>query len=320
MNTQHLEEFLILARELNCTIAAQQAFVARATLIEHMGELESELGCRLFARNEGRYRLTPIGRRFVRTASGMLENVKTVCDEYRDLAGNFLSVRIAATNLPWLETLVHRARKALAAENPRIVIEITPMPGASSTLEALSDDDNDIVVCGRKHWDGDVTSESIPCGFDGFKISEETIELWVTEGNPLFERACIRARDLDGCTLLLPPDIYAGYVRDGVADRFAERGAHVTLRSMPPGDHFDYFANGFDADVRVVPTTLKPRFGLDRREECRTFNLVDLPFVTDFYAIYRSALLSDPLARKLVETMRSLAQEDDRKRRARASA
>ncbi len=51
MNTQHLEEFLILARELNCTIAAQQAFVARATLIEHMGELESELGCRLFARN-----------------------------------------------------------------------------------------------------------------------------------------------------------------------------------------------------------------------------------------------------------------------------
>ena len=174
MNTQHLEEFLILARELNCTIAAQQAFVAGATLIEHMGELESELGCRLFARSEGRYRLTPIGRRFVRTASGMLENVKTVCDEYRDLAGNFLSVRIAATNLPWLETLVHRARKALAAENPRIVIEITPMPGASSTLEALSDDDNDIVVCGRKHWDGDVTSESIPCGFDGFKISNST--------------------------------------------------------------------------------------------------------------------------------------------------
>ncbi len=86
----------------------------------------------------------------------------------------------------------------------------------------------------------------------------------------------------------------AGYVRDGVADRFAERGAHVTLRSMPPGDHFDYFANGFDADVRVVPTTLKPRFGLDRREECRTFNLVDLPFVTDFYAIYRSTRRPPP--------------------------
>ncbi len=40
MDTRHVEEFLILSKTLNYTTAAQEAFIARPTLVEHIAELE----------------------------------------------------------------------------------------------------------------------------------------------------------------------------------------------------------------------------------------------------------------------------------------
>ena len=47
-----------------------------------------------------------------------------------------------------------------------------------------------------------------------------------------------------------------------------------------------------------------PRFGIDCREECRTFNLDDLDFVTDFYLLYCITFLQDETARLLIDEMK----------------
>lgn len=85
MDTRHVEEFLILSKTLNYTTAAQEAFIARPTLVEHIAELEGEIGCVLFSKCEGKLSLTPIGRRFVRTASLLLDRVECIVEEYRSL-------------------------------------------------------------------------------------------------------------------------------------------------------------------------------------------------------------------------------------------
>ena len=123
-------------------------------------------------------------------------------------------------------------------------------------------------------------------GMQGFKVRTEEIKLLMTRGNPLFEASSINAADLDGATIMLPPDIYHGYLRDGVADRFAACGARIALQTMSFADHFEYFSYDFQEMFGIVPTTLVPRFGIDAREECRAFSLDDLPLETDFYAVY----------------------------------
>ena len=304
MDARHLEEFLVLSSALNYTAAAQESHVSWPTLVEHMAELEAELGCALFVKSEGRLALTPIGRRFVATALSLVEGISGVIAEYRSLQGNFLSVRIAATNLPWLESSIHRAKRALEEMNPRKVVDVVATPGAASTADALLDGSNDIVVTGCKNWEGESSGAVMPSGISGFELQTEPIMLLMTEGNPLFVQADIRAKDLDGSCILLPPDIYNGYMRDGVAERLLERGARVSLRPLPFGDHFEYFSHGFDDELGVVPTTLIPRFGIDRRRECRTFELSDLKLVTDFYVLYKDEFVEDETARLFVEALK----------------
>ncbi len=307
MDMRHLEEFLVLSRTLNYTAAAQESHVSRPTLVEHMAELETELGCVLFAKNEGRLALTPIGRRFVATAMALVENISDVIAEYRSLQGNFLSVRIAATNLPWLESSVHRAKRVLEEMDPRKVVDVVATPGAASTVEALLDGSNDIVVTGCKNWEGRGIEAVMPSGVSGFELQTEPIMLLMTEGNPLFGKPDICAKDLDGSCILLPPDIYDGYMRDGVVDHLLDRGAKVSLRPLPFGDHFEYFSHGFDDELGVVPTTLIPRFGIDRRRECRVFELSDLKLATDFYVLYRDEFVKDETARLFVEALQDSA-------------
>lgn len=304
MDARHLEEFLALSRTLNYTAAAQESHVSRPTLVEHIVELEAELDCVLFVRNEGRPTLTPIGRRFVGAATHLVKDVADVVSEYRSLQGNYLSVRIAATNLPWLESSIHRAKRILEEMHPRKIVEVLATPGAASTADALLDESNDIVVTGCKSWEGCRKEAVMPPGVSGFELQTETVMLLMTEGNPLFGKAEINAKDLDESCILLPSDIYNGYMRDGVADHFMERGAKVLLRPLPFGDHFEYFSHGFDDEFGVVPTTLIPRFGIDSRKECRAFELVDLRLATDFYVLYRNDFIKDETARLFVEALK----------------
>ena len=308
MDTRHIKEFLILAKTLNYTTAAQEAFIARPTLVEHITDLENEIGCTLFVKNDGKLSMTPIGRRFVRSASSLLEHIDDVVEEYRSLPDNFLSVRVASTNLPWLESYFYKACRALRNRTPKKTVEITPVSGASSTIEALLDGSNDIVVSGCKGWNKDSERILFPDGISGFRLQTEHIMLFMTEGNPLFDKERIRTADLDGCTMVLPPDIYQGYLRDGVAERFRAQGAEISMRCMSFGDHFEYFARDFSSSLGVVPMTLIPRFGIDRRAECRAFELEDLELTTDFCMLYRTDFLDDENARLFIEELKSMAK------------
>ena len=69
VNTRYLKEFLVIAEELNFSAAAKRLYTTRPTLSEHLAELEDELGCKLVERGHGKPALTPLGRRFLGTAS-----------------------------------------------------------------------------------------------------------------------------------------------------------------------------------------------------------------------------------------------------------
>lgn len=306
MNTRQLEEFLAFSEGLNWTAAAERLYTTRPTLTDHLRALEAELECKLITSTKGRPTLTPAGKRFARTAKEVLESWETVRSEYRGLADNLLVVKIASSNLPWLETILYKARRSIQETHPYKRIEIAPRSGASSNVEALFNGENDIVVAGYK----DYLSESerpIPEGTCGFPLGTEEIKLLATQESPLFGKDIVRARDLDNATLVLPPDIYHSWMRDNMTERFAEHGARVALRTLDFSGHTEYFTYEFGTMLGIVPSTLIPRYGIDSREEYRTFCLDDMPIRTCFYALVTQEFARTENGSLLFEEMRRVA-------------
>lgn len=315
MNTRYLEEFLVFAEELNWTVAADRLFTTRPTLADHVRALEAELECKLVLSGQGQARpaLTPAGRRFTRTAKELLERWDAVRTEYRELADNLLVVRVASSNLPWLETLLYKARRAVQEKHPYKRIEITPVPGTLASADALATGESDIVVAGYKSYlEQDARPRPLPEGTCGFPLVAEPIRLLMTQENPLFGQEVVRAADLDGATFVLPPDIYRSWTRDDVAARFAEHGARVTLRTLDFSGHTEYFTYEFGRMLGIVPTTLVPRYGIDAREEYRTFDCADLPLATRFFALCRREFAESENGGMLFAEMARIAEERGR--------
>jgi DNA-binding transcriptional LysR family regulator len=310
MDTHHLREYLVFARELNYSTAARKLYITRPTLKGHIGELEAELCCNLIERRGIELVLTPEGRHMVQRAIELLDLADDIIDEFHNMSNNLLTVTIASTNLPWLESILYKARHRIQKQHPDKRIEVVTVNGPLCTLTALKEAHNDIVVVGHKSYlEGDARP-SLPDGLQAFWLRTEEIKLLMTQDNPLFEQGVIRARDMDGRDLMVPPDIYQAYLRDGMVQRFARSGARINLQTAEFGDHFEYFNYDFKSKIGIVPTTLIPRFGIDDREECRAFSLDDLPFYTDFFAVYHEKFLDSQNGRLLIEEMKTIAAQN----------
>ena len=240
----------------------------------------------------------------------MLGQWDEVVDEYRDLSDNLLTVTVSATNLPWLEAPLLRARHRIAEKWPEGKIDIVTDNGPLATVDALGERKNDIVVVGCKNF-SEAGHRLLTKEHPGFVLNAETTHLFMAEDNPLFGRDTIHATDLDGAVLLLPPDVHQSYERDGVANRFAVNGARVTLKTMPFRDHAEYFAHDFGCAIGVAPGTLVPRFGLDRRPGLRLFDLDDMDFSTDFIAVFRDEFVESPHGRVLFDEMKAAVAQGE---------
>jgi DNA-binding transcriptional LysR family regulator len=77
MELRHLRYFLALAEELSFTRAADRLHVSQPPFSLQIGQLEEEIGARLFARTSRRVELTPAGHAFLNDARAILERVDT---------------------------------------------------------------------------------------------------------------------------------------------------------------------------------------------------------------------------------------------------
>lgn len=309
LNTQYLREYLVFAEELNYTAAAQRLYMTRPTLVEHIRALETELECKLVESDRRNVWLTPEGKHFVRSARVVLDGWEEVRDEYRSMTDNLLTVRIASTNLPWIEDLFYRARRTLQRQFPNARVELVLDDGPASSFAALEARANDIVVVGYKAYMPADRQPSFADTSRCFPLSEEEVLLLVPEDSRLFNLEEIYLTDLDGIEFMLPPDIFASWTRDNVAGWFGDRGVHVALDSQDFASHFEYFSFDFGRQVGIVPRTLVTRFGLGNRKSLRVAGIADVPLRTTFYAVARDSFLAKPRGRLLFDEMHRNASE-----------
>lgn len=76
MKTERIQEFLILARSLNYTKAAESLFISQSVLSKHIVELEKELNVKLFERSTHGVALTDEGKLLLRNADPIIEKIE----------------------------------------------------------------------------------------------------------------------------------------------------------------------------------------------------------------------------------------------------
>lgn len=77
MDTSYMREFLVLAKHLNYTSAAQALYISQPTLSRHISALEEELGVTLLNRTRHAVSLTPSGEEAVISFGSIMQH----CDE-----------------------------------------------------------------------------------------------------------------------------------------------------------------------------------------------------------------------------------------------
>lgn len=128
---------MILSKVKNFTLAADQLFVAQSTVTNRIGELEKELGKRLFTRGSKMVALTEAGEIFLRYAERILEMQTSSIEELNALSKHSRKFSIGAINASY-ESYVKPLVDACLKDND--ITSVKVMLGHSLDLIQLLQD------------------------------------------------------------------------------------------------------------------------------------------------------------------------------------
>ncbi len=89
MTTEHLHEFVVLARTLNFSKAAEYLFISQSVLSKHIAEIEKELSVKLFIRSTHDVELTEEGKLLYHESLSMIQKSEFIM--------SFLSMSVSQT-------------------------------------------------------------------------------------------------------------------------------------------------------------------------------------------------------------------------------
>jgi hypothetical protein len=92
-----IRSFLVVARELHFSRAAQTLHLSQPTVTQHIRRLESDLGVPLFSRHSRRVELTVAGRRFAARMTDLMVAMDHAAAELTQAGARHAPLRLACT-------------------------------------------------------------------------------------------------------------------------------------------------------------------------------------------------------------------------------
>ncbi len=143
MNTEELKTFIFLSKVKNFTLAAEKMGIAQSTVTNRIGELEKEVGKRLFSRGSKSVKLTEEGKIFLRYAERIIELEETSVEEMNAASAytrKFSVGAINATYEAYVRPLVDKCLKG----NDVTAVKVT-LGHSLDLIQLLQDNVLDIV-------------------------------------------------------------------------------------------------------------------------------------------------------------------------------
>lgn len=294
MRTEHIAEFIVLAKTLSFTAAAKELGISQPALSSHIKKLEDEIGTTLFLRTHQRVRLTKEGALFMKFADAVLSQQEAVIRaiaQSRSSSSSNLSVGyLYYAYRDYLPETVASFGNTFPDVNLQIKsFEYTPI------CKALVKGEIDLALT------IDVDA-SLRERFQAYKFGEDPICCVVRYDDPIAALPSVSLADLDHEALILPHPEYsnalASYYEDflkkaGVKPNASILYGDIDTRSIDViagtgialiGRHFENAAH--NDDIRFIPVN----------EEYCKYDFVALwkrsnrnPAIADFLEIMSSA-------------------------------
>ena len=194
MTTKQIDYCIELARTLNFSRAAENAFVSQPTFSYQIKLLEDEVGFRIFERNGKGAALTPAGEQFVTYLSGMREDMKRAIEQGQNFSARYsdnitvsMMVRQALYFLP-------EAIRIFEKEQPGV--QVTPLFQYDNGVESFLKNESDVLFALIEQ------TKHIP-GINVHTLFDSGIYLIADKKDPLADRNIITDEDLYGRTLMV---------------------------------------------------------------------------------------------------------------------
>ncbi len=298
MTLRQLEVFLAVAREKSFSRAAKRIHSSQPTLSEHIGELERELGKKLFFRRGREVTVTEAGRVFEQYAAGAISSVEGARQALADLDGlAHGSLLIGASTTPGLYVM------------PSIVAAFRARhPGVELKLQIA----NSQVIEGR--------------------VKERELDLGIVGGHAVAPgEECLSAGMLDELVLIVPPGHAWAKRRDvvpeslvdqpllvredgsatrSVTERALQR-AGVRFRVAMELDHTEAIKQGVMAGLGVAFVSIYAVRGEVATGRLRALRLRGIQVQRHFHVIHHEARRVTASARAFMELLEEAARRPE---------
>jgi DNA-binding transcriptional LysR family regulator len=295
MTLRQLEVFLAVAREKSFSRAAKRIHSSQPTLSEHIGELEGELGKRLFFRRGREVTMTEAGRVFAQYAANAVSAVEGARQALADLDGlAHGSLLIGASTTPGIYVM------------PGIVAAFhAKYPGVELKLQIA----NSQVIEGR--------------------VKERELDLGIVGGHAVGPgEECLAAGMLDELVLVVPPghvwatrrDIAPETLADesllmreegsatrSVTERVLQR-AGIRFRAAMELDHTEAIKQGVMAGLGVAFVSIYAVRGAIATGHLRAVRLRGIRVQRHFHVIHHEARRVTASARAFLEFFEQTAR------------
>ena len=100
INITRIEYFLMAAKYMNFTKAANLLYISQPSLSKQIAILEEELGQQLFDRSKRNLTLTPAGRVLCSGFEKLMPEIESLVEKVKQIKNGTTSCTSAASNLP----------------------------------------------------------------------------------------------------------------------------------------------------------------------------------------------------------------------------
>lgn len=299
MQTEVLQEFLVVADYLNFTKAAEELHITQPGLSKHIAALERELGFKLFDRT-GQTKLTPEGKHFYVCAQRTLNTLENGIKECKALAQKAAPVKIQWSGQE--SQLFGDMIRSL-----KTPFELIKADTCDSLLTLLEEGEVDSVLAYNVDQIPSLSEEIEQGCLASTPLGEEKVVLMMSASNPIASKESIQVSDLDNAETVVAQgklfDIVVRSVQSLVDDKL-----NMKIIRDPTGFRVqDLLYRDLDQDIYFVSEKTAEDVKA-HRPDVVTFDEIDrhpLAYVTSL--VYR-ANDPNPNVQAFVEEVQALAE------------
>ena len=228
MQTEHIDEFLAVARYGSFRKAADALHLSQSSLSKHIAGLERELGFTLLSR-DGAVRLTTGGQHFFAGVQGVMQALSECAEESRAIAAASSPVRIQCLGKE--DSVLFRYVAAL-----RTPIELLSLDEALPPLASLEADRADVLVFpfAPTALSRGIEREGLCC----IPIGQADLSFVLSRDNPLLKDGGLTDEAIASSEWLIPfGNLYRWMEEQGVFDAYGMSRPHAVVQD--PGVTMD---------------------------------------------------------------------------------